>query len=232
MRHRALWQRSRRNALKLVITKLPNRRRLLNGLRPFQYYKKDITMNSSFLKGSFLAAVATAMSFTAQSAKADQIITTTFTAPVVISTQTTKVTDTLTQGPGMLVTTPLGVQAMVPSMTSQNQVLFVTTGATITSFTCCEPDDLLTRRDDLLARIFAERATGKLTGDQATGLIGEVQNAFAARASCSAGGECDVEHVKDVKRIYRQFDRVSNDIVKESHQGNRQLAGKYNFVVL
>jgi len=121
---------------------------------------------------------------------------------------------------------------MVPSRMSQKQILFVTTGDTITGFTCCTPDDLITRRDDLLARIFAEKANGKLSDDQANGLIAEVQGAYAARANLSNGDESDVDHVKGVKRMYSQFDRISNDIKKASGQGNRQLAGKYNYVVL
>jgi len=115
---------------------------------------------------------------------------------------------------------------------SLNPPLFVTTGATITGFTCYTPDDLLTRRDDLLARIFVEKANGKLTDDQANGLIAEVENAYADRASICLGDESCVEHVKAVKKIYGRFDKISNDIQRDSRQGNKQLAGKYNVLVL
>lgn len=190
-------------------------------------------MNNILSKGSLAIAFAAAVGVSGQSAKADEIITT-FTSPVVVSTQTTTTatTDSLLAGPGMLVSNCMGQQLMVPSQVSSNQILFVTTGATITGFTCCAPDDLITRRDDLLARIFAEKASGKLSSDQANGLIAEVQNAFAARATLSPGCEADVDHVKSVKRIYRSFDRISDDIKKDSRQGNRELAGQYNYVVL
>jgi hypothetical protein len=193
-------------------------------------------MTSRLFTGSLAIAIAAATSFSAQSAKADEVITTTFTAPAIVSSKTTTTTtrdyEALTPGPGMLVSNSLGQQMMVPARMSSNQVLFVTTGATVTGFTCCSPDDLITRRDDLLARIFAEKATGKLSGDQANGLIVEVQDAYAQRAALTPGDESDVDHVKGVKRIYRQFDRISNDILKDSRQGNKQLAGKYNYVVL
>jgi hypothetical protein len=191
-------------------------------------------MISTLLKGSLAVAFVAATSFPGQSAKADEIITT-FTSPVIVSSTTTTTGDsfaTLSTGPGMLVTNCSGQQLMVPSRMSQKQVLFVTTGDTITGFTCCTPDDLITRRDDLLARIFAEKANGKLSDDQANGLIAQVEGAFAARADLCNGDESDVDHVKGVKRMYSQFDRISNDIKKASGQGNRQLAGKYNYVVL
>jgi hypothetical protein len=191
-------------------------------------------MNTSFLKVSLAVAFVAAIA-PGQSVKADQTITT-ITSPVIVSSRTTTTTngtfETLSAGPGMLVTNCSGQQLMIPNHMSQNQILFVTTGDTITGFTCCTPDDLITRRDDLLARIFAEKANQKLSDDQANNLISEVQDAYAARASLIAGNESDVDHVKGVKRIYSQFDRVSNDILKASRQGNKQLAGKYNYVVL
>jgi hypothetical protein len=179
-------------------------------------------MNSIILKGTLAIAFAAAAALPGLSAKADQIVTTTFTSsPVLISSKTCSTSTSfgvLAPGPGMLVTNASGQQLMVPTRMNQNQILFVTTGDTITGFTCCTPNDLITRRDDLLARIFAEKATGKLSGDQSIALIDEVQNAFAACSSLGGGDESDVDHVKAVKRIYRSFDRVSND--------------HYNYVVL
>jgi hypothetical protein len=75
----------------------------------------------------------------------------------------------------LLVTDTLGEQLMVPSILNANPVMFVTTGAQITGFMTYLPNDLLTRRDDLLARIFSERANGKLSSDQASTLISQVQ---------------------------------------------------------
>ncbi len=187
---------------------------------------------NTFFKSTIAVAFTAALSM-AQSAKADEIITTTFSAPVMVSSTTTcDACPKMGTGPGFLITNSSGQQLMVQSSLNPNPVLFVTTGATITGFTCNKPDDLVTRRDDLLARIYAEKANGKLSDDQATSLISEIQSTYAERASLPAGCENDVDHVKAVKKMYRDFDHISNDILKDSKQGNKQLAGNYNYVAL
>jgi hypothetical protein len=189
-------------------------------------------MKNFYLKASLPFVLLAAIGAISQAAKADEVVVI-FSAPVMVSTTTTTTAcDKMTAGPGLLVTNSMNQQLMVPSQTGCTQIGYVTTGATITGFTCCTPDDLLTRRDDLLARIISEKKNGKLSASQADGLISEVQNAYSARASLSAGDESDVDHVKGIKRIYRSFDRVSNDIVKDSRQGNKELAGKYSYIVL
>jgi hypothetical protein len=187
-------------------------------------------MNHTLFIGIVAASFATALSISGQPAKADEIITS-ITSPAMLSSRVAT-TATLSAGPAMLVTNTSGQQLMIPSSMNSNQILYVTTGDTITGFTCCTPDDLITRRDDLLARIFVEKANGKLSDTQAQGLVSEVQDAYSARGTLCSGNESDVPHVKAVKKIYRQFDRVSNDILRDSHQGNRELAGKYTYVDL
>jgi hypothetical protein len=189
---------------------------------------------NTFFKSTLAVAFTAAIGF-GQSAKADEVITTVFSSPVIVSSRsctTSEACPTIGSGPGFLITNSMGQQLMIPSAQAPNPVLFVTTGAQITGFTCYRPDDLVTRRDDLLARVFAEKTNGKLSEDQANNLISEIQDTYAERLNEPAGGECDVDHVKAVKKIYRNFDRVSNDILKESKQGNKQLAGNYNYVVL
>ena len=188
---------------------------------------------NTFFKSTLAVAFTAAIGF-GQSAKADEVITTVFTSPVIVSSRTCTTTSEakMGSGPGFLVTNAMGQQLMVPSIQTLYPIGFVTTGAEITGFTCYRPDDLVTRRDDLLARIFAEKTNGKLSEDQANSLISEVQDTYAERLNVPAGGECDVDHVKAIKKIYRNFDRVSNDILKDSKQGNKQLAGNYNYVAL
>jgi hypothetical protein len=190
---------------------------------------------NTFFKATVAVAFTAAIGF-GQSAKADEVITTVFTSPVIVSSRTCTTTSEacpkIGSGPGFLVTNAMGQEMMIPSIQNPNPILFVTTGAEITGFTCYRPDDLVTRRDDLLARVFAEKTNGKLSEDQANTLISEVQDTYAERLNVPAGGECDVDHVKAVKKIYRNFDRVSNDIMKDSKQGNKQLAGNYNYVAL
>jgi hypothetical protein len=194
--------------------------------------ERGVHMKNFYLKASLPFVLLAAIGATSQAVKADQVVVV-FSAPVVVSTTTTTTAnDRMVAGPGLLVTNSLNQQLMVPSQSCFNQVGYVTTGATITGFTCCSPDDLLTRRDDLIARIISEKNNGKLSSSQADGLISEVQSAYSAKASLPAGDESDVDHVKGIKRIYRSFDRISNDIVKDSRQGNKELAGKYTYIVL
>ena len=192
-------------------------------------------MTRNFYTSSLVAALTSSFALLAQGAKADEVITTVKEVPVVVTTTQTTTRDSLsafTVGPSILVTNSLGGQLMTPARMSPNQILFVTTGASITGFTCCAPDDLITRRDDLVARILSEKASGSLSSEQSVAFLSSVQNAFEERQNLSPGSESDVDHVKAVKRIYRQFDRISNDIMKESKQGNKQLAGNYSYVVL
>jgi hypothetical protein len=192
-------------------------------------------MTRNFYTSSLVAALTSSFALLAQGAKADEVITTVKEVPAVVTTTQTTTRDSLsafTAGPSILVTNSLGRQLMTPSRMSPNQILFVTTGAAITGFTCCAPDDLITRRDDLVARILSEKASGSLSSEQSVALLSSVQNAFEERQNLSPGSESDVDHVKGVKRIYRQFDRISNDIMKDSKQGNKQLAGNYSYVAL
>ncbi len=137
---------------------------------------------------------------------------------------------TIGAGPSIVVTNTSGEQLLVPSIMNANPTLFVTTGAQVTGFNICLPNDLLTRRDDLIARIYAEKATGKLSESQASALLAEVQT--VSRRNCGPMTDSSSGHAKQVQNMYRDFDKVSNDIFANSRQGNKQLAGKYSFIVL
>jgi len=100
----------------------------------------------------------------------------------------------------------------------------------ITGFVVCKPDDLITRRDDLLARIAVEHACGKLSADESANLIARVQDVDKGRAKLA--GPYTTSYFHDVKLMYRSYDRLSNDIRSDSKQGDKQLAGRYNLLTL
>lgn len=182
---------------------------------------------NNVIKTSAIVTSLAALAFVSQAARADYSIsqTTTTSSPTVFVNGAT-----CGVGPSLLITNPIGEQVVIPSVRNVNPVMFVTTGAQIVGFSTYLPNDLLTRRDDLIARIFAEKATGKLSDSQASSLIAEVQN--VSRMPYSTDNETVTSHCRQVKRMYLDFDRVSNDIQRDSHQGNRQLAGNYSFIVL
>lgn len=135
---------------------------------------------------------------------------------------------TLGAGPDIVVTTNDGLQGTVRTTRRVNPPLFVTTGATITNFQVYLPNDLLTRRDDLIARIYTEKALGKLSDSQASVLLDEVQTVAAMPFPTSM--ERTTAEARQVKMIYRNFDKVANDIFLESKQGDKQLAGRYSYI--
>ena len=214
----------------------------------------------SVIKANLIVAAAAALALSGSIARADSTTTTTssgsyITAPVrfignafyapfrvfhsgssrpeITSTTTTTTyinNATIGAGPGIVVTNTSGEQLLVPSIMNANPTLFVTTGAQVTGFNIYLPNDLLTRRDDLIARIYAEKATGKLSEAQANALLAEVQT--VSRRNCGPMLDSSTGHAKQIQHMYRDFDKVSNDIFANSRQGNRQLAGKYSFIVL
>jgi hypothetical protein len=184
-------------------------------------------MNNIIKVSTFVASVA-ALTLAAQSARASSSSTTTSSATA--ASVEFDYRATCGAGSGLVVTNTSGKQIVVPSVLNVNPVMFVTTGAEIVGFNTYLPNDLITRRDDLIARIYSEKANGKLSDAQVDNLLAKVND--AANMPYSSEDESCVSHVKEVKHIYRRFDEVSNDILKQSKQGDRQLAGKYSYIVL
>jgi hypothetical protein len=122
--------------------------------------------------------------------------------------------------------TPYSVRTIM----SQKPVGTITTTDIITAYTIYTPDDLLTRRDELLARILIEQDRGKLSAGQANELFAKV-NAIDNQRACLSR-DCSVSYHKRVKELYRQFDKVATSIQNETHDGNNQLAGRYSYVVM
>jgi hypothetical protein len=119
-----------------------------------------------------------------------------------------------------------GEAVIVQSTMSVTPIQLVTTTDTVvTGFTLFRPDDLITRRDDLLTRILLEQTDGTLTASQANDLTGRIQRADQDRASLVRDGS--VSYYKQVKKLYARFDGIANDMHNESGEGDKQLAGNY-----
>jgi hypothetical protein len=140
---------------------------------------------------------------------------------------------TVTTSGGGVVTTVGGTPAVVITNSNVKPVLvetkltrmatpFITTRDVITGFILTLPDDLMTRRDQLLARIALEQSRGKISADEASSLVGQADSIDARRASLTMD-DATAYH-KEVKRLYRDYDRLANDIKKDSHEGAKQLA--------
>jgi len=118
----------------------------------------------------------------------------------------------------------------VKTIMSSRPTPTITTTDVITGFTVYRPDDLFTRRDELLARILIEQGRGKLSDEQANALFARVNSIDNQRACLSR--DCSVSYAKRVKDLYRQFDKVATSIQNETHDGNKQLAGRYSYIVM
>ena len=131
----------------------------------------------------------------------------------------------------MVVTDSCGQPTFVGSESTLQVVPVITTGITITGVRFYAPkDDLFCRRDDLLARIMTERGRGELSSADANDLVNRVMAVDALRAQLPARTETECFY-KQVHRIYRQYDALSNDIGNASDQGDKDLAGTYNYMV-
>jgi hypothetical protein len=172
---------------------------------------------------SFLFALA-AIIITARPGSCDQVTTVNEEGSAVSLVTTTDST------PCIIMTNSAVQPVIVVSKLSLNPTPIVMRPGTITGFTVFKPDDLITRRDDLLARIAVEHARGKLSLDESNALIGRVQSIDADRAKLQAPLTTGYFH--QVKRMYRSYDRLSNDIKSDTKEGDKQLAGRYNYLIL
>lgn len=142
-----------------------------------------------------------------------------------IGAPTTEIT-TVTKEPAMLLETQ-SVVTIDPANNKQ-AVVFVspTTSSTVTvkSVLITRPDDLIKRREGLLARIAVERAHGTITEGEASDLISRMNRVSSVEASMRGDG---ILTWKEVKDLYREFDRVGSKLDSYSDDTNRKLAGTY-----
>lgn len=170
--------------------------------------------------------------------------------PVLAETTTTTTTTTSTTRTTRVGSQPIVVQfdktgnptilkttvAVVPGST-------VTTEVTTVTRIAPEPDDLLNRRNDLVARVMVEQNRGQLSASEANNFLSRIQALEDSRVQLrrdeSAGmyfdGEraCDtLSYHKEVRRIYNGYDSIANDMRDVSGQDDRQLAATYAYFAL
>jgi hypothetical protein len=148
--------------------------------------------------------------------------------PALADTKTTTVTSY--DSPDIIMVKESLTPFLVKTIVSTTPMPTITTTDVITSFKIYTPDDLITRRDELLARILIEQNRGKLSTGQANELFARINSIDNQRACLSR--DCSVSYRKRVKDLYRQFDKVATSIQNETHDGNKELAGRYSYVVM
>lgn len=119
----------------------------------------------------------------------------------------------------------------------------ITTEVTTVSRLVPEPDDLLNRRNDLVARVMVEQNRGQLSASEANNFLSRIQALEDSRvqlrrnevAGMYFDGEraCDtLSYHKEVRRIYNGYDSIANDMRDVSGQDDRQLAATYTYFAL
>jgi hypothetical protein len=196
-------------------------------------------MNFSFKpkKSAVFSVLAALCGTLYQPAVADiqEITTTTTTAApqfvvgVPISGQTSESFADFAGKTAVVVTSPSSQALIMGTTVSLTPIGLVTTrGAVMTGLLVFNPDDLLTRRDDLLARIAVERVNGKLSDEEANGLMARLREDDAKRSHLAPQGS--TAFYKEVKGIYRDYDHVANAMKSDSKEGDKQLAGTYSCI--
>lgn len=142
-----------------------------------------------------------------------------------IGSPTTTIT-TVTNEPAMLLESK--TVTTIDAANNKQAVVFVspTTASTVTvkSVLISRPDDLVKRREGLLARIAVERAHGTITEGEASDLLSRMNQAASVEASMRGDG---ILTWKEVKDLYKEFDRVGSKLDSYSDDTNRKLAGTY-----
>jgi hypothetical protein len=100
----------------------------------------------------------------------------------------------------------------------------------ITIYYPCAREDASIRRDDLLARIISERASGKIDGSEADSFISRLQAIEARRPKDSEFAETR-QYFRRALDIYCDYDQLAQDMQTESGQGNKQLAASYEYKI-
>jgi hypothetical protein len=101
---------------------------------------------------------------------------------------------------------------------------FVTTTAQIVGIKLYKPDDLLARRDGLVARICVERDAGTISSSEANDLLTRIQNVDSTEASMKASGMLTF---REVKKLYGRYDKIGSDLDYFSTDHKKVIAGSY-----
>ncbi len=180
------------------------------------------------VRPAVLAMVAMALSALPVFA-AETTVTQTTTQSGGVAVTQTDVTTTNTRAPMMVVTNTSGQSTTVPAVFPIVMRRFVALNG-VTIYYPCAREDMSIRRDDLLARVITERACGKIDGSEADSFISRLQAIEARRPKDSEFAET-TEYFKRALGIYRDYDKVAQDLQTESHQGNKQLAATYSYKI-
>lgn len=191
-------------------------------------------MNSKLIQAAALALGI----FAGQAALAQVTVTETTTAPAVTTTTTTlHVSGPLTQSVPVtlaaeqkpfVVIDSKGCPTVLNSKVSINPIPYVTTVGCLQAITLFTPDDLITRRDDLLAKIAMMQCRGQLSAGAAGELIARVHAIDSLRPRPVQ--KDSTAYYKLVKRLYKDFDNVANDIRDMTDVPEKQIAGTYSYI--
>ncbi|CAN5359808.1 hypothetical protein BH11CYA1_BH11CYA1_24560 [soil metagenome] len=180
-------------------------------------------MKATKTLGPVLAALAAITSFLPAMADTSITTITTTSKPVVIlqGSAMTAPTIQVTGFSGKSVTTASRFPIVLAKFTASNG---------ITIFYPAAREDLSMRRDDLFARILIEQADGQLSSSASGDFINRLASIDAEKAKTPTDTESRA-YYKHVKDTYADYDELAQDIQTSSHQGNKQLAGSYNYKV-
>ncbi|MBY0357922.1 MAG: hypothetical protein K2W82_07960 [Candidatus Obscuribacterales bacterium] len=104
-------------------------------------------------------------------------------------------------------------------------------------------DELVNRRNDLVARATVEQARGQLSASEASGFISRINSVddrrVALRKNEAAGAYVKEDrktdtlgYYEEVSSILRSYDRIASDMQSESNQGDKELAATYSYIAL
>jgi len=93
--------------------------------------------------------------------------------------------------------------------------------------TLVRPDDLITRKAQLNARILVEQSAGTISTSQANDLLNRLSQVSMTECNMKANGSLTW---KQVEHTYRSFDGIAHDLDQDSTDRNHALAG--SFIVL
>lgn len=121
-----------------------------------------------------------------------------------------------------------GCPAVLGAKVAVDPIGYVTTVGCLSGATVFTPDDLITRRDDLLAKVAIMQCRGQLSASAASELIARVHAIDCNRVRPVAPDS--TAYYREVKRLYKQFDEVANDIRDISDVPEKQVAGTYSYM--
>lgn len=137
-------------------------------------------------------------------------------APVIADSVTTTTTTVESDAPAapVIVTTP-AKEITVNSVTTT----VAPAGTVVAKVVFRRPDDFVERKKELVDAVVLERNAGRLSAAQADSLLARINQ--LDNEAMSLHKDESTEYYKTVKRIYAGYDRVQDDIARQS--GDKDL---------